>query len=89
MKTTKSKKQVRFSNRSLMSVVDNLSLNKEQAAKLWYSEEETDLLKAWLSHQVREVRSQLGDYSALIDEEVVTINILEELTCHPQLLLGG
>eukprot|EP00985_Skeletonema_marinoi_P005257 scaffold2277_cov128-Skeletonema_marinoi.AAC.1 len=49
MKTTKSQKQVRFSNRSLMSV-------------------------AWLSHQVREVRTQLGDHSALIDEDAVTIN---------------
>jgi hypothetical protein len=74
MKTTKSQKQVRFSNRSLMSVVDNLSLNKELASKLWYSQEETDLFKAWLSHQVREVRTQLGDHSALIDEDAVTIN---------------
>ena len=67
------KKQVRFSNRNLMALVDNLSLGPE-ASTLWYSHEETDLFKAWLSHQVHKVRSQLGEHSALLDEELVTIN---------------
>ncbi len=56
-----------------MSVVQNLSVSPE-ASKLWYSQAETDLFKAWLSHRVREVRSQLRDHSALLDEECVTIN---------------
>ena len=56
-----------------MAVVENLSLSP-QASDLWYSQEETDLFKAWLNHRVSEVRSQLGDHSALLDEESVTIN---------------
>mmetsp|Transcript_18668 Transcript_18668/g.30575 ORF Transcript_18668/g.30575 Transcript_18668/m.30575 type:complete len:201 (-) Transcript_18668:166-768(-) len=73
MKATRSNKQVRFSNRSLMAVVENLSLSPH-SSDLWYSQEETDLFKAWLSHRVSEVRSQLGDHIALLDEESVTIN---------------
>ena len=73
--TTRSNKQVRFSNRSIVTVVDRLSLCQEQRSKLWYSTEETDLFKVWLSLRVREVRSQLGDdHGALLDEELVTIN---------------
>ena len=68
-------KQVRFSNRSLMSLVDNLSLSPE-ASRLWYSPEETDIFKAWLSHQVHKVRSQLEEHNAHLDEdeELVTID---------------
>ena len=73
--TTGSNKQVRFSNRSIVTVVDRLSLCQEQRSKLWYSTEETDLFKVWLSLRVREVHSQLGvDHGALLDEELVTIN---------------
>lgn len=76
MKTTKSmnKKQVRFSDRSLLSHVDNLSLNKKQASKLWYSQDETDLFKAWLSVRVRQIHSELRSNSALLDDELVDIN---------------
>lgn len=56
-----------------MSVVKNLSVGPE-ASKLWYSQAETDIFKAWHFHRVREVRSQLRDHSALLDEECVTIN---------------
>jgi hypothetical protein len=75
MKTTNTtnKKQVRFSNRSRMSLVDNLSLSPE-ASNLWYSAEESDIFKAWLSHQVHKVRSQLEEHSALLDEGLVTID---------------
>ena len=64
-----------------MAIVDNLSLSlskgKEQKTKLWYSEEETDLLllRACLLRRIREVRSQLTDHRAVIDNEGVTINI--------------
>ena len=57
-----------------MAIVDNLSLSREQTTNLWYSEGETDLFKAWFSHRVREVRSQLADHCVIIDEEGVTIN---------------
>jgi hypothetical protein len=80
MKTTtnvNTKKHVRFSNsnRSLTAlvVVDNLSLGPE-ASKLWYSQEEQDLFKAWFSHQAHKVRSQIEEHSALLDEELVTID---------------
>ena len=74
--TTESSKQVRFSNRSIIAVVDRLSLCQEQAFKLWYSKEDVDLFKMSLSLHVREVRSQLEDNAALFDndEELVTIN---------------
>ena len=75
--TTGSSKQVRFSNRTTISVVDRLSLNQEQASKLWYSKEDIDLFKMSLSLDVHEVRSQLEDNVALLDnedEEVITIN---------------
>ena len=57
-----------------MVIVDNLSLSKEQATKLWYSEDEIDLFKAWFHHRVREVRSQLKDHSAFINQEGISIN---------------
>ena len=57
-----------------MVIVDNLSNSKEQTTKLWYSEGEIDLFKAWLSNRIREVQSQLVDHGAFIDEEGVTIN---------------
>ncbi len=57
-----------------MAIVDNLSISKEQKTKLWYSEEETVLFKAWLLHRIREVRSQLADHFAFIDKDSVTIN---------------
>ena len=74
MKTTSSNKQLRFSNKSLVAVVEKLSLSQEQASKLWYSREETDLFKVCFSRRVREVRSQLGDHNALLDRELATIN---------------
>ena len=74
MKKTPSKRRVRFSDRSLICVVNNLSLSREQASKLWYSQEETDLFKAQLARRVREIRSQLQDNSALLDEGGITIN---------------
>ena len=67
---------MRFSNRSIIAVVDRLSLCQEQASKLWYSKEDIDLFKMSLSIQVREVRSHLD--GALLgedeDEKVVSIN---------------
>ncbi len=57
-----------------MVIVDNLSSSKEQTDKLWYSEGEIDLFKAWLSNRIREVQSQLVDHGAFIDEEGITIN---------------
>eukprot|EP00574_Skeletonema_japonicum_P012593 CAMPEP_0201737344 /NCGR_PEP_ID=MMETSP0593-20130828/42157_1 /ASSEMBLY_ACC=CAM_ASM_000672 /TAXON_ID=267983 /ORGANISM="Skeletonema japonicum, Strain CCMP2506" /LENGTH=108 /DNA_ID=CAMNT_0048231307 /DNA_START=29 /DNA_END=351 /DNA_ORIENTATION=- len=56
-----------------MSIVKNLSVSPE-ASNLWYSQDETDLFKEWLSHRVREVRSQLRNHSALLGQECVTIN---------------
>ncbi len=70
----KMNKQVRFSNKSLLTVVDNLSLPQGQASKLWYSQEETDLFKEWLCLRVRDVRSELKYHGDLLDEELVTIN---------------
>ena len=72
--TSSSKKQVRFSNRTTVIVVEKLSINKEQASKLWYTQEETDLFKVRHSHRVCAVRSQLQDLSAVLNEEGVTIN---------------
>ena len=68
-----STKKVRFSNRSVMSLVENLSL-RDDASNLWYTQEETDLFKAWLSHQVHNVRSHLEENSALLDEELITVD---------------
>ncbi len=51
-----------------MTIVDNLSLSNEQKTKLWFSEEENDLFKACLHHRIREVRLQLTDHRAFIDE---------------------
>ena len=72
--TTSGKKQVRFSNKSTVCVFDKSSFTKEQESNLWYSTEETDRFKAWQAHRVKEVRSQLGDQSALLNGEGVTIN---------------
>ena len=36
-------------------------LLRDDASNLWYTQEETDLFKAWLSHQVHNVRSHLED----------------------------
>ncbi len=57
-----------------MAIVDNLSLSNEQKTKLWFSEEENDLFKACLHHRIREVRLQLTDHRAFIDEQGNTIN---------------
>ena len=68
---------MRISNRTTIAVVDRLSLNQEQASKLWYSREDIDLFKMSLSLDVHEVRSQLEDNAALLDnedEELVSIN---------------
>ena len=56
-----------------MALVKNLSCS-DVAPNLWYSEEETDLFKTWLSHQVQKVRSHLGEISALLDEELITVD---------------
>ncbi len=57
-----------------MIIVDDLSLSNEQKTNLWYSEEENDLFKACLHQHIREVRSQLTDHRAFIDEQGNTIN---------------
>ena len=57
-----------------MCLIKNLSLSKEQASKLWYSQEEIDQFNARFSHRVCDIRSQLRQNSALIDEGGVTIN---------------
>ena len=69
---TKTKK-VRISNRSIIYLIENLSL-RDDASDLWYTEEETDLFKAWLSPQVHNVRSYLVENSALLDEELTTVD---------------
>ena len=58
-----------------MCLVKNLSLS-EEASNLWYSQEEIDHFEGRFSRRVREVRSQLQQYSDLIDEGEggVTIN---------------
>ena len=70
--STKNKK-VRFSNTSSMILVEDLSL-RDDASNLWYTKEETDLFKAWLEHQVHNIRSYLEENSALLDEELITVN---------------
>ena len=72
MNATTRKKQVRFSDSSIVYVFNTLSLTEEQASKLWYSKEETDRFKAWHSRRLQEIRSLLKDSSAL--EERITIN---------------
>ena len=72
--TSSSKKQVRFSNRTTVIVVRRLSLNRELAHKLWYSQEETNLFHVRQSHRVRAVRSQLKSLNSALDEEGVIIN---------------
>ena len=57
-----------------MCLIKNLSLSKEQASKLWYSEDEIEFFKARFFGRVREVRSQLRQNSALLDKGDVTIN---------------
>ena len=59
-----------------MCLVKNLSLS-EEASNLWYSQEEIDHFEGRFSRRVREVRSQLQQYSDLIIHEGeggVTIN---------------
>ena len=75
--STSSQKQVRFSNKSTMCLFDKLSLSQEQESILWYSEEETDLMKARHSYQVQDVRSQLEAHRALIiiNEGGVTFSV--------------
>ena len=68
-----STKKVRISNTSYMFPVDNLSL-REDASNLWYTKEETDIFKAWLGHQVHNARSHLEENSALLDEELITVD---------------
>ena len=57
-----------------MCLIKNLSLSREQASKLWYSDDEIEVFKARFSRRVREVRSQLRQNSALLDKGGVTIN---------------
>ena len=56
-----------------MFPVENLSL-REDASNLWYTKEETDIFKAWLGHQVHNARSHLEENSALLDEELITVD---------------
>jgi len=56
-----------------MCLVENLSL-RDDASNLWYTKEETDLFKARLSPQVHNVRSYLEENSALLDEELITVD---------------
>ena len=72
--TTESSKHARFSNRSIIAVVDRLSLCQEQASKLWYSKEDINLFKMSLSLDVHEVRSHLDGALLGEDEELVSIN---------------
>ena len=58
-----------------MCFIENLSLSREQASNLWYSEEEIDQFKSRFFSRVREVRSQLQQNSALLDEGCITINV--------------
>ena len=62
-----------------MRLVKNLSLSREQASQLWYSEDEIDQFKARFFGRVRDVRSQLQQNSALLDGGGVTINVAEIL----------
>ena len=62
-----------------MRLVKNLSLSREQASQLWYSEDEIDEFKARFFGRVRDVRSQLQQNSALLDGGGVTINVAEIL----------
>ena len=59
-----------------MCLVKNLSLS-EEASNLWYSQEEINHFEGRFSRRVREVRSQLQQYSDLVDEGEggVTINV--------------
>ena len=75
MTTPRSEKQVRFSNKSQMRLVKNLSQSKEQASKLWYSQEEIDQFKWRFSLSVQQIRSQLRQNSDLLDKGCVTINV--------------
>eukprot|EP00986_Skeletonema_menzelii_P006797 scaffold2578_cov136-Skeletonema_menzelii.AAC.13 len=54
---SRSRRQVRFSDRSNMCIVNNLS------PELWYSQDEMDLFGAQFCHCVRKFRSQLRDYN--------------------------
>ena len=58
-----------------MCHINNLSLSREQASNLWYSQEENDLFNACFFGRVREVRSQLRQNSALLDKGGATINV--------------
>ena len=73
--TPRSGKQVRFSDKSHMRLVKNLSQSREQASKLWYSQEEIDQFEGRFSLSVQQVRSQLRQNSALLDKGCVTINV--------------
>ena len=57
-----------------MCLVNNLSLSREQASNLWYSEDEIENFKARFFGRVREVRSQLRQNSTLLDGGGATIN---------------
>ena len=57
-----------------MRLVRNLSQSREQASKLWYSQDEIEFFKVRFSRRVHEVRLQLEQNSALIDEGCITIN---------------
>ena len=75
MTTPRSEKRVRFSNKSQMRLVKSLSQSKEQASKLWYSQEEIDQFEGRFSLSVQQIRSQLRRNSALLDKGCVTINV--------------
>lgn len=57
----------------LTKLPTTLSL-RDDASNLWYTKEETDLFKVWLAHQVHNVRLHLEENSALLDEELITVN---------------
>ena len=65
MNATTTKKQVRFSNSSIVYVFNTLSLTEEQASKLWYSKDETDRFKVWHSRRLQQIRSHLSKIAAL------------------------
>ena len=63
------KKQVRISTKSTMCLIQGRpSITNQQESNLWYSTEDTDRFKAWQSHRVQDIRWQLQENSALLEE---------------------
>jgi hypothetical protein len=58
-----------------MRLVSKLSQSREQASNLWYSEDEIKFFKARFFDRVHDVRSQLRQSSALLDEGCITVNV--------------